>query len=57
MNSKTLHKISYGMYVISSKKGDKPETEFNVNYGDIAAVREYCNIHGLWKEGGNDEKS
>lgn len=23
MNAKTLHKISYGMYIVSSKKGDK----------------------------------
>ena len=29
--------------------GDKPEAEFNVKAENIV-VREYCNIHGLWKK-------
>ncbi|MBC7328481.1 desulfoferrodoxin [bacterium] len=28
--------------------GDKPEAEFSLTK-KIAAVREHCNIHGLWK--------
>lgn len=33
------------------KPGDKPEAEFKVDIKDIndVKVREYCNIHGLWK--------
>jgi superoxide reductase len=30
------------------KPGDKPEAEFEIQAGNIAA-REYCNLHGLWK--------
>jgi superoxide reductase len=30
------------------KPGDKPEAEFGVKSGKVAA-REYCNVHGLWK--------
>lgn len=30
------------------KPGDKPETEFEIN-GDEIEAREYCNLHGLWK--------
>lgn len=30
------------------KPGDKPEAEFKVK-GKPDLVREYCNIHGLWK--------
>jgi superoxide reductase len=29
--------------------GDKPQAEFNVSINDINKVREYCNLHGLWK--------
>lgn len=29
--------------------GDAPEAEFAVNKEDIIKVREWCNIHGLWK--------
>jgi len=34
------------------KPGDKPEAEFETssNIADIQ-VREYCNVHGLWKKG------
>ena len=32
------------------KPGEKPEAEFNVPYSDSLEVREYCNIHGLWKK-------
>lgn len=33
------------------KPGDKPEAEFKLKSGDISQVkvREYCNIHSLWK--------
>lgn len=30
------------------KPGDAPEAEFQIG-GDKITVREYCNIHGLWK--------
>ena len=30
------------------KPGDAPEASFNVDADDVT-VREYCNIHGLWK--------
>ncbi|WP_032122285.1 desulfoferrodoxin [Clostridium amazonitimonense] len=30
------------------KPGEKPEATFKV-CGEIISVREYCNIHGLWK--------
>ncbi len=30
------------------KPGEKPEAKFNIA-GDIVCVREYCNLHGLWK--------
>jgi superoxide reductase len=29
--------------------GDKPEAEFNVTYSDKLIAREYCNVHGHWK--------
>ncbi len=29
--------------------GDKPEAEFYVSYSDKLVAREYCNVHGLWK--------
>ncbi|MGB9707016.1 MAG: desulfoferrodoxin [Microgenomates group bacterium] len=29
--------------------GDQPEAEFSVKEEEILAVREFCNIHGLWK--------
>jgi superoxide reductase len=31
------------------KPGQKPEASFKAGKSDVAAVREYCNIHGLWK--------
>lgn len=31
------------------KPGQKPEAEFCVKKSDILEVREYCNLHGLWK--------
>mgnify|MGYP001205284159 CR=1 FL=1 len=31
------------------KPGDKPEVKFCVPYDKVAFVREYCNLHGLWK--------
>jgi len=30
------------------KPGDKPEAEFKI-MAETVEVREYCNIHGLWK--------
>jgi superoxide reductase len=32
------------------KPGDPPEAEFDIEPGNVK-VREYCNIHGLWKSG------
>lgn len=29
--------------------GEKPEADFNVNLQNVIEVREYCNLHGLWK--------
>lgn len=34
------------------KPGDTPEAVFDVK-PDKFTVREYCNLHGLWKEGEN----
>lgn len=31
------------------KAGDKPEAFFNVDINKVQWVREYCNLHGLWK--------
>ncbi len=31
------------------KPGDKPEASFRVKLAKVIAVREYCNLHGLWK--------
>lgn len=31
------------------KPGDKPEADFYVSLKDGLVIREYCNIHGLWK--------
>ncbi len=28
---------------------DKPEAEFEIPYSNSIVAREYCNIHGLWK--------
>lgn len=33
---------------LNLKAGDKPEGIFNVDYNNVVAVREYCNLHGLW---------
>jgi superoxide reductase len=32
------------------KPGDVPESKFRVKADKIIAVREYCNLHGLWKK-------
>lgn len=34
------------------KPGDVPEAIFNLPSDNVVA-REYCNLHGLWKTGGN----
>jgi superoxide reductase len=31
------------------KPGETPEAAFCVESGSVTAVREYCNLHGLWK--------
>ncbi len=31
------------------KPGEAPEAEFPVKKSDVLSVREYCNLHGLWK--------
>ncbi len=31
------------------KPGDAPEAVFMCDFDDVSA-REYCNVHGLWKE-------
>ncbi|MDA3810278.1 MAG: desulfoferrodoxin [Spirochaetaceae bacterium] len=31
------------------KPGDKPQAEFCVKYSDKLIAREYCNVHGNWK--------
>lgn len=30
-------------------RGEKPEAEFKVNKKSIEMAREYCNVHGLWR--------
>lgn len=32
------------------KPGEKPEALFYVPYSEKLVAREYCNIHGLWKD-------
>jgi superoxide reductase len=32
------------------KPGDKPEADFYVGASDKLVVREFCNLHGLWKK-------
>lgn len=31
------------------KPGDTPVCEFPAKMADVISVREYCNLHGLWK--------
>ena len=31
------------------KPGDAPEAEFAIPFDQVASVREYCNLHGVWK--------
>jgi len=31
------------------KPGDKPQAEFPVKKVEVIEVREWCNLHGLWK--------
>ena len=35
-------------YIKYLSPGDEPQAEFNIQAEDII-VREYCNLHGLWK--------
>lgn len=32
------------------KPTQKPQASFKVDFKDVLEVREYCNIHGLWKD-------
>ena len=34
---------------VNLNPGDKPEAFFNVDANKVVSVREYCNLHGLWK--------
>lgn len=38
-----------GVFRKNLKAGDKPEVFFNIGDEKVVAVREYCNLHGLWK--------
>jgi len=38
-----------GSYKYFLKPGDKPEVVFYLGDTKIFEVREYCNLHGLWK--------
>ncbi|ADL12522.1 desulfoferrodoxin [Acetohalobium arabaticum] len=31
------------------KAGDEPKAVFNVDQDEVIEVREFCNLHGLWK--------
>lgn len=33
------------------KPGDVPEAEFPVPIAEVMYAREYCNLHGLWRNG------
>jgi superoxide reductase len=37
------------VYRAELKPGQKPEAFFPVTMNEIVEVREYCNLHGLWK--------
>ena len=37
------------VYRAELKPGDKPVAEFPVSMEDVTLVREFCNIHMLWK--------
>ncbi|MBW6516013.1 MAG: desulfoferrodoxin [Candidatus Cloacimonetes bacterium] len=38
------------VYRAELKPGDKPQAFFPVKFDDITEVREFCNIHSLWKK-------
>jgi superoxide reductase len=38
------------VYRAELKPGDKPQAEFPVALNEISEVREFCNIHSLWKK-------
>ncbi|MEM2947972.1 MAG: desulfoferrodoxin [Candidatus Anstonellales archaeon] len=40
---------SGGSQIAFLKPGMEPEADFKIKIEDVATVREYCNIHGLWK--------
>jgi len=37
------------VYRCELKPGDEPVAEFPVALNEVLTVREYCNLHGLWK--------
>ena len=38
------------VYRAELKPGEKPQAEFPVKFEDITEVREFCNVHSLWKK-------
>lgn len=38
------------VYRAEFKPGDKPEAEFPVSLKELEEVREFCNVHMLWKK-------
>ncbi|MBN1585395.1 desulfoferrodoxin [Candidatus Uhrbacteria bacterium] len=36
-------------YIRYLNPGDSPEAEFPVPFESVISIREYCNIHGLWR--------
>jgi superoxide reductase len=38
------------VYRTELKPGDKPQAAFPIKEGDILEVREFCNVHMLWKK-------
>ena len=38
--------VSYKKFL---RPGEKPEAEFSIKQPTSLVVREYCNLHGLWK--------
>lgn len=30
--------------------GEKPQAEFSIPLSQVKEIREYCNLHGLWKK-------
>lgn len=43
LTEKTVHRAQLS-------PGEKPQAEFSVPLSQVKEVREYCNLHGLWKK-------